>query len=100
MKKITIMAGRFLLSGQVNVGYVGMIGEEYDVGVPAFNKPANTTTWRVYAYFDSSQDRLIGLRGTDSNPMYAWTNTTFYQNALGGDTEHNALLDPYIPGAH
>ena len=100
MKNMIVLSSSLLLTSTANAYYNGLDGEEYDAGVPGYFKPDGTTTYRIYALFSNAADQLVGIGGDFSDVMYAQTNSMFYQNALGGDTEHNAALDLIIPGLH
>ena len=90
-----------LFAGAANAAYVGIQHELYAIdgnGLPGLEGPQ---TWRLYVLFDNMDDQLTGMGGSFDQPLsISIDGGSFYQDAFGGDTEHNAAFEVAFPTLH
>ena len=98
-KVLSVFVGSLMLAGVANAAYTGLYSEEYTNA--AYEAPAGTITYRLYATFDNEMDQLTGMGGSDVEPWMLHTNTEYFNDdAFGGWWAHNASFDPVIPFLH
>ena len=98
-KVLSVFAGSLMLAGVANAAYMGLYSEEYTNA--AYEAPAGTITYRLYATFDNEMDQLVGMGGSEEQPWYLHTNTEFYNDLVFGDFwAHNGALDAAFQYLH
>ena len=101
--KTVVMAGvaGSLFVGAANAAYMGISWDLYAVDGNGVAGLENTETWRLYVEFDNMDDQLTGMGGSFDQPLHVWSDDgTFYQDAFGGDTDHNAAFEVAFPSLH
>lgn len=88
---LTIAAGS-LIATSAMADYTGLSFEGVDNG-------DGTWTAHIFANFDAATDELDAVFGDAQNALSINTSSSFYQNALGGNTsaDINAALIPLFP---
>ena len=98
-KVLSVFAGSLMLAGVANAAYVELNSEVYTNA--AYEAPAGTVTYRLYATFDNEMDQLTGLGGADVEPWWLHTNTEFFNDLVFGEFwAHNGNLDAAFQYLH
>ena len=98
-KVLSVFAGSLMLAGVANAAYVELNSEVYTNA--AYEAPAGTVTYRLYATFDNEMDQLTGLGGADVEPWWLHTNTEFFNDLVFGEFwAHNGNLDAAFQFLH